>query len=64
MFKLLLIAHLLIQNDQFALNGTPLGQLSVELVLNLDGLDLLNLRRVLLQLLRHFLEDLALLLQL
>ena len=64
MFNLFLVAHLLIEDYKLALDDSPLGELSVEFVLDLRSLDLLDLRRVFLQLLRHFLEYLSLFLQL
>ena len=64
MFNLFLVAHLLIEDYKLAFDDSPLGELSVEFVLDLRSLDLLNLRRVFLQLLRHFLEYLSLFLQL
>ena len=61
---LLLVAHLIIQDDELPLNHAALGELSVEFVLDLRSLHLLDLGRVLLQLLRHLLEHLSLFLQL
>ena len=61
---MLLIPHLLIQDNQFTLNVSPLGQFIIEFVLNLRNFNFLNGRGIFLQLLRHFLENFYLFLDL
>jgi len=61
---LFLVANLLVEDDELSLDDASLGQLGVQSLLDLRSLDLLDLRRVLLQLLRDFLEYLSLLKQL
>lgn len=64
MLDLFLVAYLLVEDDELSLDDASLGQFGVQSLLDLRSLDLLDLRRVLLQLLRHFLEYLSLLKQL
>lgn len=64
MIKVFLVPHLLIEDDQFPLNLSPLSELRVELIFDFRDLNLLKCRGVLLELLRNFLLDLNLLLNL
>ena len=62
--QMLLIPHLLIKNDQFPFDLAALGQLSVEPLLDLNDLDLLDGRGIFLQFLRDLQDYLNLLLDL
>lgn len=62
MVDLFLVAHLLIEDDEFAFDVSAFGELSIETVFDLRNFHLLDLRGVSLELLTHFLEYLALLL--
>ena len=64
MIDVLLISHLLIQDNEFSLYLSTLGKLRVESVLYFNYFDLLNGRGIFLQLLRYLLDDLYLLLDL
>jgi hypothetical protein len=61
---MLLIPHLLIKYDQFPFDLTALGQLSIEPLLDLNDLNLLDGRGIFLQFLGDLLDNLNLLLDL
>ena len=62
--QVLLIPHLVIKDDQFSFDLTAPGQLSIQPLLDLNDLDLLDGRGIFLQFLRDLLDHLNLLLDL
>ena len=62
--QVLLIPHLVIKDDQFPFDLAAPGQLSIQPLLDLNDLDLLDGRGIFLQLLRDLLDHLNLLLDL
>ena len=64
MIQVLLIPHLVIKDDQFSFDLAAPGQLSIQPLLDLNDLDLLDGRGIFLQFLRDLLDHLNLLLDL